>query len=273
MVPGGPRRPARPLERARYIFAEGEGAGGEEPPNDWPSIFGGSAWDRVEDGTDDPRSKHLHLFDSTRPDYNWRNEEVRGNSSPILKFWFDRGVDGFRIDVAHGLVKAPEIPRGAGADGVDPVDPARALRGLRLLEAARRERPAEVLRRRGVVKDPEILARFTAPGELQRSSPSICWVQPWFAHRLRTSIERSFEVAGAEEGPAWALANRRLPARHAARTGCRSTGPRSFRHARRCASHDRGRPRPRDPSGARRRALMFALPGTVTRLPGRGARP
>jgi alpha-glucosidase len=91
--------------RDRYIFRAGRGPDGGEPPNDWESVFGGRAWTRVPDG-----QWYLHLFDSAQPDFNWRNPAVRAEFEDILKFWLDRGVDGFRIDVAHGMIKAEGLP-------------------------------------------------------------------------------------------------------------------------------------------------------------------
>ena len=112
-APGSP-------ERARYLFRDGRGPEGAEPPNNWVSVFGGPAWTRVEDG-----QWYLHLFDSSQPDFDWRNPEVGDLFEGVLRFWLDRGVDGFRVDVAHGLVKEAslrdqivgedELP-GSGAD-------------------------------------------------------------------------------------------------------------------------------------------------------------
>ncbi|MBB1246087.1 glycoside hydrolase family 13 protein [Streptomyces durbertensis] len=87
-------------ERERYVFREGRGPNGDEPPTDWLSCFGGPAWTRVADG-----SWYLHLFASEQPDFNWDNPEVRQDFLRTLRFWCDRGVDGFRVDVAHGLAK------------------------------------------------------------------------------------------------------------------------------------------------------------------------
>ena len=92
-------------ERERYLFRDGQGEQGELPPNDWESIFGGPAWTRVPDG-----QWYLHLFDPAQPDLNWRHPQVRGEFEDILRFWLDRGVDGFRIDVAHGMIKAEGLP-------------------------------------------------------------------------------------------------------------------------------------------------------------------
>lgn len=86
--------------RERYIFRDGTGEAGEEPPSDWESVFGGSAWERVEDG-----QWYFHNFATEQPDLNWAHPEVREDFLRTLRFWSDRGVDGFRIDVAHMLTK------------------------------------------------------------------------------------------------------------------------------------------------------------------------
>ncbi|WP_199825009.1 glycoside hydrolase family 13 protein [Streptomyces maremycinicus] len=92
----GPGSPAR----ERYVFRDGRGTGGELPPTDWQSVFGGSAWQRVPDG-----QWYLHLFAREQPDLNWDHEEVHEDFRTTLRFWSDRGVDGFRVDVAHALAK------------------------------------------------------------------------------------------------------------------------------------------------------------------------
>jgi alpha-glucosidase len=86
--------------RDRYVFRDGRGPDGTQPPSDWPSMFGGPAWTRVPDG-----QWYLHLFAAEQPDLNWANREVRDDFLTTLRFWSDRGVDGFRVDVAHGLAK------------------------------------------------------------------------------------------------------------------------------------------------------------------------
>lgn len=97
-------------ERDRYVFRPGTGEHGEKPPNDWQSVFGGSAWERITEPDGTPGPWYLHLFDVRQPDLNWHNPQVRAEFESILRFWFDRGADGFRIDVAHGLVKDPALP-------------------------------------------------------------------------------------------------------------------------------------------------------------------
>ncbi|REK91964.1 DUF3459 domain-containing protein [Streptomyces inhibens] len=101
--PGGP-------SRSLFHFADGRGPGGELPPNNWRAMFGGPAWSRIKeaDGTDG--QWYLHMFTPEQPDLNWRNPAVGADFEKVLRFWLDRGVDGFRIDVAAGLFKHPELP-------------------------------------------------------------------------------------------------------------------------------------------------------------------
>jgi alpha-glucosidase len=89
-------------ERDRYMFRDGKS---DQPPNDWPSEFGGIAWEQVPDG-----QWYLHMFHRKQADLNWRNPEVREMFVGVLRFWLDRGVDGFRVDVAHSLIKAEGLP-------------------------------------------------------------------------------------------------------------------------------------------------------------------
>jgi alpha-glucosidase len=92
-------------ERARFIFRPGRGEHAELPPNNWPSVFGGPAWHRLPDG-----EWYLHLFAPEQPDLDWTNPEVQAEFERIFRFWLDRGADGFRIDVAHGLAKPEGLP-------------------------------------------------------------------------------------------------------------------------------------------------------------------
>ncbi|MGL5824472.1 MAG: glycoside hydrolase family 13 protein, partial [Nocardioides sp.] len=103
---------ARPgsAARERYLFRDGVGPGGDRPPNNWQSVFGGGAWERVIEADGNPGQWYLHLFDTTQPDLNWRNPAVGDMFEEVLRFWLDRGADGFRIDVAHGLIKADGLP-------------------------------------------------------------------------------------------------------------------------------------------------------------------
>lgn len=118
-APGSPARD-------RYIFRGGRGADGSRPPSDWISHFGGSAWTRLPDG-----QWYCHLFAPEQPDLNWDNREVRDDFLRTIRFWADRGVDGFRVDVAHALAKDLSEPLrskpvledhpSTATDGTDPL--------------------------------------------------------------------------------------------------------------------------------------------------------
>ena len=97
-------------EESRFIIRSGSGPKGASPPNDWKSIFGGPAWSRFPQKTADTQRWYLHMFDECQPDLNWENQEVHERFERILEHWYEIGVDGFRIDVAHGLYKAPGFP-------------------------------------------------------------------------------------------------------------------------------------------------------------------
>ena len=92
-------------ERSFYHFADGKGENGELPPNNWVSMFGGPAWTRAHDG-----QWYCHLFDSSQPDLNWSNPDVEREFEEILRFWLDRGVDGFRVDQPHAMAKKQGLP-------------------------------------------------------------------------------------------------------------------------------------------------------------------
>ncbi|MBB2910162.1 alpha-glucosidase [Streptosporangium becharense] len=221
--------------RERYIFRPGKGPGGELPPNDWESVFGGSAWTRLPDG-----EWYLHLFAAEQPDLNWDNPEIHAEFESILRFWLDLGVDGFRIDVAHGMVKAPGLPdvghpdqvRMIGAevvpffdqDGVHEIH--RAWR--RLLDSY----PGE---RIGVAEAwaPSALrlANYIRPDELHQAFNFHFLTAPWDAARFRAVIDESLATAGLVGAPTtWVLSNHDVK-RHVTRYGHGEAGLRRARAA------------------------------------------
>ncbi|MEY4451306.1 MAG: hypothetical protein RLZZ380_427 [Actinomycetota bacterium] len=102
-APGSP-------ERDMYIFRDGKGFLKRKAPNNWPSVFGGSTWTRIREANGKKGQYYLHIFDSSQPDFNWENPKVQTYFNDILRFWLDRGVAGFRVDVAHGLIKRAGLP-------------------------------------------------------------------------------------------------------------------------------------------------------------------
>ena len=96
--------PGSPARR-RFFFRDGRGAHGELPPNNWQAVFGGSVWTRVPDG-----QWYLATFTPWQPDLDWADQAVIDDFDDILRFWLDRGIDGFRVDAVTHVGKAPGLP-------------------------------------------------------------------------------------------------------------------------------------------------------------------
>ncbi|HEU5025668.1 MAG TPA: glycoside hydrolase family 13 protein [Spirillospora sp.] len=222
-------------ERARYVFRDGRGPDGAEPPNDWESVFGGPAWTRVPDG-----QWYLHLFAAEQPDLDWENPEVRAEFADVLRFWLDLGVDGFRVDVAHGMAKAPGLPDVGHPDQV-------AMLGTDVLPYFDQDAVHDIHREWRRVLDgyggqriavaeawaptPERLALYTRPDELHQAFNFHYLTAPWDAAGMREVIEESLRTAGAVGAPAtWVLSNHDVK-RHVTRYGGGDTGLRRARAA------------------------------------------
>lgn len=226
--------------RARYIFREGHGAHGELPPNDWESVFGGPAWTRTVNPDGTAGQWYLHLFAPAQPDLNWELEEVRSEMLDVLRFWLDLGVDGFRIDVAHGMVKAPGLPDVGHADHVEMI-------GNAVLPFFDQDGVHEIYRawrllldsyegeRIGVAEawapTPERLANYVRPDELHQAFNFHFLSAPWDAGQLRTVIDQSLHTAGLVGAPStWVLSNHDVR-RHVTRYGGGEAGLRRARAA------------------------------------------
>ncbi len=224
----GPGSPARD----RFVFRPGRGRDGEEPPTNWQAHFGGPAWTRVDDRDGGPGEWYLHLFDPGQPDVNWRNAEVRAEFEAVLRFWFDRGVDGFRVDVAHGLVKDPELPD--LADATDrtgsSLGPGRHPYADRdevqeIYESWRRvadEYPgARMFVAEAWVPSPERLARYVSPGRLHTAFNFDFLLAPWEPAALREAIDvTTGHLHGVGAPATWVLENHdvvRAPSRYGRR--------------------------------------------------------
>ncbi|MFB7292285.1 glycoside hydrolase family 13 protein [Actinacidiphila glaucinigra] len=241
--------------RERYHFRPGKGEHGELPPNDWESVFGGPAWTRVADG-----DWYLHLFAPEQPDLDWEHPEVREEFDAVLRFWLDLGVDGFRIDVAHGMVKAAGLPdigrkeqvKMIGSqtlpffdqDGVHEIH--RAWR--RLLDSYSPGPRPEALpaERIGVAEawapNAGRMALYVRPDEMHQAFNFHFLQCPWEAGAMRTVIEESLAATVSVGAPTtWVLSNHDV-VRHVTRYG---DGPAGLRRARAAA------------------LLMLALPGSV----------
>ncbi|MFD1721967.1 glycoside hydrolase family 13 protein [Amnibacterium endophyticum] len=216
-APGSP-------ERARYVFRDGTGEGGSEPPSDWVSHFGGSAWTRVPDG-----QWYLHLFAPEQPDFDWSNPEVREEFHRILRFWSDRGVDGFRVDVAHGLAKDlaeplrsyPRISRDVLVDdGTDPLfdrdEVHEIFRGWRTV-LNEYDPPRSAVAEAWA--SPSRLPLYARPDELGQAFQFDLVLVPWERDAFRRTIAECLDRArSVGASSTWVLSNHDI-VRHASRFG------------------------------------------------------
>ena len=227
-------------ERARYTFRDGKGENGELPPNNWESVFGGLAWTRTTDPDGTPGQWYLHLFDSTQPDFDWDSEWVREQFRAVLRFWLDRGVDGFRVDVAHGMIKAPGLPdytppaeggsMGGAPAALEPgitaetplTAPYWAQDGVheiyrdwhQVLAAYPGDR---VLAAEAWVDPLSQMAKWVRPDEMHQAFNFAYLETPWNGPLLKSVIDESLEAFGNVGAPStWVLSNHDV-VRHASR--------------------------------------------------------
>ncbi|UQA92238.1 glycoside hydrolase family 13 protein [Streptomyces halobius] len=254
-VPGGP-------SRALFHFADGRGPHGELPPNNWRAMFGGPAWSRVEeaDGTDG--QWYLHMFTPEQPDLNWRNPAVAADFDKVLRFWLDRGVDGFRIDVAAGLFKHPQLPDSPDPsadertrDSVNPLawnqpEVHQVWRDWRALceEYTARDGRDRLLVGEVSVRTPGEQAAYVRPDELHQAFFFHLLTARWDVDTFRTVISEALtDIADTGSTVTWVLNNHdqvRTVTRYAAEPG--------------------GEPGELGPARARAAALlMLALPGAA----------
>ena len=213
-------------ERNFYHFKDGRGENGELPPNNWVSMFGGPAWTRVEDG-----QWYCHLFDSSQPDLNWSNPEVGSEFEKILRFWLDRGVDGFRVDQPHAMAKAAGLPdhpyvdqAGAGfiegreappmwfQDGVHDI--------FRRWRAILDEYPGErAMCGEAYVLPLSLMAKWVRPDEFHQTFNFRFLDAGWDKEALVSAINESFDAFDSVGAPStWVLSNHDV-IRHASRFG------------------------------------------------------
>jgi alpha-glucosidase len=212
-------------ERRRFWFRAGRGASGELPPNDWQSMFGGPAWTRVTEPDGTAGEWYLHLYAPEQPDLNWDSPEVRAEFEDILRFWLDRGVDGFRIDVAHSLVKDPALPDVAGLPP-DARNPWEDQEGLHDVYRSWRKvidsyPGARVLVGEIWLKPVSRLRPYLAGDELHTAFNFDFLGTPWNAASLRAVIDTTLETIGA--AAPWVLSNHDVT-RHLTRYGRACTG-------------------------------------------------
>ncbi len=257
-------------ERDRYVFRDGGGVDGELPPNNWQSVFGGNAWTRITEADGTPGPWYLHIFDASQPDFDWSNPWVHERFREVLRFWLDRGVDGFRVDVAHGLVKADGLPdytpnpELASMGGDEELAPYWGQDGVhdvyrdwrRVLEEYDGER---VLIGEAWIMPLTRMAQWVRSDEMHQTFNFAYLETPWDAAALRRVVDESISAFSAVGAPStWVLSNHDV-IRHPSRLGLtppppqgEGIGPRS--------------PRPDEVVGLRRgraaTAFMLGLPGS-----------
>ncbi|HET7398591.1 MAG TPA: glycoside hydrolase family 13 protein [Intrasporangium sp.] len=269
-------------ERARYIFRDGKSAHGELPPNNWDSVFGGPAWTRVTEADGSPGQWYLHLFDAKQPDFDWQHPEVRAEFESVLRFWLDRGVDGFRVDVAHGLIKKDGLPdwhdRTTMLGGheehdhsehtPEPTHAAPYWDQDAVHEVYRAWRaildgygtPDRILCAEAWVEPQERAVRYVRSDEMHQAFNFDFLLTPWDARALSDTIARSLRASDSVGAPTtWVLSNHDV-VRHATRLGLAPTGER-------VRGIGAGDPQPDRELGLRRAraatSLMLALPGSA----------
>lgn len=212
-APGSP-------ERDRFIFRDGQGVNGELPPNDWQSVFGGPGWTRVIEADGRPGQWYLRIFAPEQPDVNWNHPDIAAEFAETLRFWFDRGVDGFRIDVAHGLVKAdglPDVkdmpfplpegtPEGVEHPFWDQPGVHDVFRSWRAI--ADEYTPARAYCGEIWVGRDERLAAYLRPDELHTAFNFNFLMAPWLADSMRGTIEQTLAAHASVGAPStWVLGN------------------------------------------------------------------
>jgi alpha-glucosidase len=199
-------------ERDRFWFRPGRGDSGETPPNDWQSIFGGPAWTRTKDADGVPGEWYLHLFTPEQPDLNWGHHDVWREHEDVLRFWFDRGVSGIRIDSAALLVKDPQLAEedGEHAAGEHPYSDRDELHDVyrQWRTIADAYRPPRVLVGEIWLPDAQRFARYLRPDELHTAFNFDYLASPWDPSALRHSIESTIAAHAPVGAPAtWVLSN------------------------------------------------------------------
>jgi alpha-glucosidase len=196
-------------ERQRFWFREGRGVDGGEPPTDWVSSFSGGTWTRTVDPDGTPGEWYLHLFAPQQPDLNWNHPDVRREHEDVLRFWFDRGVAGIRIDSATMPVKDPEFPEvGAAPDHpfVDRDELHDIYRGWRAVADSYEE--PRMLVGEVWLADQHRFARYLRPDEMHTAFNFDFMMRPWDAAQLRASITSTLDAHHPVGAPAtWVLSN------------------------------------------------------------------
>ena len=212
--------------RDRFYFRDGRGTSGELPPNNWMSIFGGPAWTRVTEPDGTLGQWYLHVFDSGQPDMNWEHDDVKKHFDDMLTFWFDRGVEGFRVDAVAIVGKTAGLP-----DGPEPLPGESAAaaatknthfqhkevahsywrRWRRLIDKYEADHPGRELvtvSEAYTPGDPKLLLRYVQPDQFHQSFAFDLTMAPWIAKYIREATDGVYQtLSEAGANLSWTLNN------------------------------------------------------------------
>ncbi len=213
-------------ERARFYFRDGRGHDGDLPPNNWRSVFGGTTWTRVTEADGTPGQWYLHTFAPSQPDFDWSCPDVSAMFEAMFTFWFDRGVEGFRVDAvtvvgkAPGLPDAPPTPAGTAENDEWSHNPFTVFwpsahdhwRRLRSLidryEAAHPGRALVTVSEAYTPDRPDLLLQYVNPEEFHQSFCFDLMLAPWRVDTLRSTIEPVYDALTAAGAPlTWTINN------------------------------------------------------------------
>lgn len=217
-APGSP-------ERARFYFRDGKGEGGNEPPNNWQSAFGGPAWTRINEDPNDGQW-YMHTFAREQPDLDHTHADVQQLFADIFEFWFDRGVEGFRVDAVTGVGKHPDLPDqpplgpDAGVLDITWANPYIVFRpeghevwrrfrsSVESYTERHPERELMMVAEAYAVRRPEIVRAFTEPDQFHQMFSFDLMLSPWEKHSLERAMQDPLEILrDTGVAPAWTLNN------------------------------------------------------------------
>ena len=189
-------------ERSRFHFVDGRGPGGELPPNNWRSVFGGPSWTRVTEPDGTPGQWYYHLFAAEQPDFDWGNPEILTEFERILRFWLDRGVDGFRIDVSDALIKDTAWPDTEDGSPVIPKDESSAVHDVyRAFRRVMDEYPGDRMAVIETGAPDDVVAAFLRPDEMHLAFNFRFVKAGWDGASLRAAVDESIAANAAVGAP------------------------------------------------------------------------
>jgi alpha-glucosidase len=213
-------------ERERFHFRDGSGSKGDEPPNNWLSLFGGPAWSRIAEPDGTPGQWYLHVFDAGQPDFNWEHPDVQQHFDDVLTFWLDRGVEGFRVDAVTVVGKTPGLPEGPTPPPGLPAAHASAMnrhfqrhdiarhywaRWRRTLDRYQAEHPGRepfTICEAYIPRKPQLILDYVAPDQFHQAFAFDLMLSPWVPGHVENFVH-TFITDVVQQGGAlaWTLNN------------------------------------------------------------------